>query len=127
MSASYDQEKNVFIRGILGRLWETVAKLEAGDGTPRLAAARQAVEEAQSKVAEVGEPCVKDASLALDWALGTKQSLERRYLSSVDLLGEQNIGTKVVDAEVMVLRDAIDTLERRMKACPKQYFGPGER
>jgi hypothetical protein len=124
MSASYDHEKNPFTQLIMARMWVVVARLEAGDDTPRMAAARQALEESQGKIASVSEPCARAARASLVWASAPKQSMERRYLNSVDLLGEQNIGTKVVDAEVTVLRDEIDVLERRMKTCPKQYFGP---
>ena len=127
MSASYDHEKNPFMQLMMAKMWVVVARLEAGEGTLRMAAAKEALDESLGKVAAVEEPCAKAARAALDWASATKQSMERRYLNSVDLLGDQNIGTKVVDAEVTVLRDEIDVLERRMQGCPKQYFGPEDR
>jgi hypothetical protein len=127
MSASYDHEPNPFTRLIVARMWVAVAKLESGDGTLRVQTAQESLTESEQKLATITEPCVKEALRALNWAEATKQAMERRYLNSVDLLGDQNIGTRVVDAQVTTLRDEIDVLERRLKTCPKQYFGPEDR
>ena len=127
MSASYDHEQNAFTRLILAKMWVAVAKVESPEGVVRAQTAQEALAESEQRVAAVTEPCVKDARHALDWAEATKQAMERRYLNSVDLIGEQNIGTRVVDAEVTTLRDEIDVLDRRMKTCPRQYFGPEDR
>jgi hypothetical protein len=127
MSASYDGEKNPFTRLIVARMWLAVARVDAGEGGQREQTALASVKRAEEQTAAIAEPCERRARAALDWAEATKQALERRYLSSVDLLGEQNVGTREVDAQVTVLRDEIDVLERRMQSCPKQYFGPGDR
>ncbi len=124
MAASYDGEQNPFARVIIAKLWIATARLEDGDGTARMLAARSAAEESADKAKAIGEPCAPAARATHDWAEATKQGFERRYLSSVELLGEDNIGTKVIDAQVMVLRDEIEVLEQRMKGCPKAYF-PG--
>jgi hypothetical protein len=127
MSASFDHENNPFTRLIVAKMWAAVARVESEHDDQRAAAAREAVEQSEKTLEEIVDACSKHAYVAKEWAEGTKQSLERRYLNSVDLLGEKNVGTRLVDAEVMVLRDQIDVLERRLKTCPKQYFGPGER
>lgn len=127
MAASYDREANPFTRLIVAKMWEAVARVETEHDEKRAATAREAVEDSQRRVESIGEACAKEAYGAKEWAEGTKQSLERRYLNSVDLLGDKNVGTRLVDAEILVLRDQIDVLDRRLQPCPKQYFGPGER
>jgi len=127
MSASYDHETNPFTRLIVAKMWAAVARVESEHDEKRAATAREAVEESLKGIEAFADNCSKHAYGAKEWAEATKQSLERRYLNSVDLLGEQNVGTRLVDAEVMVLRDQIDELERRLQTCPRQYFGPGER
>jgi hypothetical protein len=127
MSASYDHENNPFTRLIVAKMWEAVAHVESEHDAQRAAAAHEAVEESQKGIDAIVDACSKHAYAAKEWSEATKQSMERRYLNSVDLLGEQNVGTRLVDAKIMVLRDQIDVLERRLQTCPKQYFGPGER
>lgn len=124
MAASYDGEQNPFARAIIAKLWVVTARLEDGDGTARMRTAQTAADESAESVKAIGEPCAPAARATRDWADTTKQAFERRYLSSVELLGEDNVGTKVIDAQVTVLRDEIESLEQRMKSCPKAYF-PG--
>ena len=124
MSASFDGHSNPFTRLLIAKMWLAIAQVDGGQGGLRAQAAQQAVQQAQDQTASLTEPCARQARDALQWAEATKQSLERRYLNAVDLLGEQNVGTREVEAQITVLRDEIDILERRMQACPKQYYGP---
>lgn len=123
LAASYDGERNPFAKLIIAKLWIATAALEDGESSERMRLAKQALEQSNAALESEKDLCVPAARATKEWAEGTKQGFERRYLAAVELLGEDNLDTKVIDKQVTVLRDEIESLEQRMKKCPKSYFG----
>lgn len=122
LAASYDTERNPFAKVIIAKLWIATAALEDGETSERMTLAKQALEQSNAALTSEKDICVPAARATKEWAESEKVKAERRYLASVELLGEDNVESKVTDKQVMVLRDEIESLEQRMKSCPKSYF-----
>jgi hypothetical protein len=124
IGSSFDNERNPFMRRAIGRLWVAIAHVEVGDTSERWRVASAALQDARAAVESQTDVCAGKARAALRWETTTKQAYERRYLAAIDLLGEENIETRSLDAQVQALRDDIDELERTLKSCPDRWFGP---
>lgn len=117
-------EKNAYSRRILAMLWVASATADppgpARDARQKQAA--QALSEAEAAVAQQGDPCQAGVLAALERATADKSRLEQRYLVVSEATGESSDDAKLIDAQVHVLRDAMEELGALAKPCPPPMF-----
>jgi hypothetical protein len=122
IARSLDDERNPYTRRTIARLWIAIARVETGESSERAAVASAALQDARNSAQSQLDPCAGPARAALRWVSTTKQAYERRYLVSIDLLGQDNIESRSLDAQVQALRDDMDELERLLSNCPDRWF-----
>lgn len=121
---SQQNEKNVYTRRTLALLWVASAKADPPgairDAREKLAA--QALSDAEAAVATQGDPCKAGVTAALERATADKGRLERQYLVVSEAQGETSDMAETIDAQVHILRDAMDELGVLAQPCPPSMF-----
>lgn len=121
---AHNDERNVYGRRTLARLWTVVATHDApGAGRDaRLSEANTALAAAEQSVAAQNDPCAAHVTEAVERAEATKAQIERTYLQITQDGGEQSQEAQSLDAQVHLLRDEIEELRTLSEPCPKQMF-----
>jgi hypothetical protein len=79
--------------------------------------AAKALELAENTAAGIQEPCKKGVQTGYDRAVATKQKLEQAYVTASSEANADEATLSVIDAQIHLLRDEVEELDRLSKSC----------
>ncbi|MCU0691334.1 MAG: hypothetical protein MUF54_08030 [Polyangiaceae bacterium] len=123
MFLAVGEERNVYGRRTLARLWVLDAEMDPTSEAQqqRLGLARETLAKADEAIAVQTDPCIAHVKAALKRAQATKQQLERSYLAIPEQQAQSNEARRL-DAQIHMMRDELEQLESLAAQCPNQMY-----